>query len=103
AVEVATAKDQPPIEAFAPHGSDPALGMRPRIRCPYRRFDHPDAFGAEDVVEVAAELAVAVADKEQRPDILIVELHEQVARLLSDPRPVRVGRDSSETNTRGRE
>src|SRR5262249_4208705 len=51
-LEVAAAKDQQPIETFAPRGSDPPLGARPRIRSLYRRFDHPDAFGAKDLVEV---------------------------------------------------
>src|SRR5262249_62273149 len=87
-LEVATAKDQQPIEAFAPDASDPTLGVRPRIRCPYRRFDHPDPFRAEDVVELAAELAVAIRNQKPRPDVRIVELHQRVARLLSDPRPL---------------
>jgi hypothetical protein len=36
-------------------------------------------------------------------DILVVESHQQVARLLGHPRPVRVGRDPREPNAPGRE
>jgi hypothetical protein len=36
------------------------------------RFDHPNVFGAEDLVELTAELAVAVADQEQPTDIAIL-------------------------------
>ncbi len=82
ALEVAPAKDQQSIETLAADGPDPAFGVRPCLWCPYRRLDHTDAFGAEDLVELAGELAVAVADEEQRPGILVVEFHEQVARLL---------------------
>ena len=84
-LEVAAADDQDPVEAFAAHAADPALGVRPRPRCAHRRLDHADAFGAEDLVEVTGELAVAVADQKPRPDIFVVELHQQVARLLGHP------------------
>ena len=60
-------------------------------------------FAAEDLVELAGELAVSVTDQEPRPDALIVEFHEQVARLLGHPPPVRVRRDPSEMDAPGRE
>ncbi len=47
-----------------PQTADPALGVCPRPRRPHRRLDHPDAFGAEDLVEVARELPVTVTDQE---------------------------------------
>ena len=56
--EVATAEDQQPVEALAADGPDSALCVGPCLRRPHGRFDHPDAFGAEDLVEVAGELAV---------------------------------------------
>jgi hypothetical protein len=37
--------------------------MRSRPRRSHWRFDYMGAFGAEDVVEVARELAVAIADQ----------------------------------------
>jgi hypothetical protein len=45
--EVVAADNQQSVEALAPNGSDPALGVRPRLRRLHRRFDHPYAFGAE--------------------------------------------------------
>ena len=75
-VEVTAAEDQEPVEAFAPNASDPALGVCPRLRRANRRLDHPDAFGDEDLVELARELAVAVTDEKPRPRVLVVELHQ---------------------------
>src|SRR5262245_4842750 len=68
--------------------------MGARLRRPYRRFDDRDAFGAEDLVEVAAELTVAISDPNCRADSVVVELHHQVAPLLGHPPAVRIGRDS---------
>src|SRR5436190_24398317 len=65
-VEVAAAEDQQPVEALTADAADPALGMGARLRRPYRRFDDVDAFGAEDLVEFAAELAVSITDQELR-------------------------------------
>jgi hypothetical protein len=86
-LEMAAAEDQEVVEAFATEAADPALGVRSRPGRPHRRLDYPDAFGAEDLIEVAGELAVAVTDKEPRLDALGFELHEQVARLLGHPPP----------------
>jgi ABC-type uncharacterized transport system ATPase subunit len=54
-LEVTATEDQQPVEALPANASDPALGVRSRLRRPYRRFDHPDALGAEDLVKVAGE------------------------------------------------
>jgi hypothetical protein len=102
-VEVSATDDQQPIKALAASATDPAFGVCPCFRRPHGRFDYADALRAEDLVELAGELTVTVTDKEQRPNILAVEVHEQVARLLRDPAPVGVGRDPGETNTPGRD
>ena len=57
-VEVAATDDEQPVEALAAGGPDPALGVSSSLRCADRRFDDADAFGAEDLVELAGELAV---------------------------------------------
>src|SRR5439155_1868810 len=76
ALEMTPADDQDPVEALAAYGADPALGVRPRLRRPHGCLDHPDAFGAEDLVELAGEVAVAVTDKAKRPTgAVVVELH----------------------------
>jgi hypothetical protein len=70
-LELAAARDQEPVEALAADGADPALGERVRVRRPKRGADDLDAFVLEDVIERAAELAVAVVDQEpDRPRAL---------------------------------
>ena len=54
--EVAAPEDQDPVEVFPADATDPALGVRPRLGRSHRRLDHPDPFGAEDLVELAGEL-----------------------------------------------
>lgn len=69
--ELSAVRDQEPVEAVAVDGADPALGERVRIRRPKRCADDLDALALEDVVEGAAELAVAVVDQEpDRPRAL---------------------------------
>src|SRR4051812_17560293 len=102
-LEVAATEDQQPVEALAADAADPAFGMGARLRRPYRRFDDVDAFGAEDLVEIAAELAVSITDQELRADAFIVEPHHQVACLLGHPAAVRVGRDPGQVDPSGRE
>src|SRR5215207_6169589 len=92
-VEVAAAEDQQAVEALAPNAFDPAFSVRSRLRRPHRSLDHPDAFGAEDLVELGCELAVAVTDEKPRSDAFGAKLHQKVACLLGHPAAVRVGRD----------
>lgn len=71
-MEVSETDDHDPVEALTADRADPAFGVRPRLRRPHRRLDDADPFRAEDFVELACELAVPVADEEQRPDLLVV-------------------------------
>lgn len=64
ALKLPAAADQEPIEAVAADGADPAFGERVCLRCAKRGADDLDAFAAEDLVEDAAEFAVAVVDQE---------------------------------------
>jgi hypothetical protein len=64
ALELAPACDQEPVEAVAANRSDPAFRERVRIGRPKRRSYDLDALALEDIVEGAAELAVAVVDQE---------------------------------------
>ncbi len=63
-LELPPTGDQDPVEAVAPGGAYPALGERVRLRCPERCADDLDAFAPEDLIESAAELAVAIVDQE---------------------------------------
>jgi len=100
ALELAAAEDQQPVEALAAQSADPALGVRSRPRCLHRRFDDTDAFGAEDLIEVARELAVA--DQEARPQVFVVESHQQVARLLRHPGAMRIRSNPGQVHAPGR-
>jgi hypothetical protein len=53
---------------------------------------------AEDRVEVARELAVAVADQEAKPCRLFLECPGELARLLGDPGAARVGGAAGEVD-----
>src|SRR3989442_1547161 len=46
--------------------------------------------------ERGREFAVAVADQEARPLVLVCQGHDQVPRLLCDPGPIRVRGDAGE-------
>ena len=75
-VEVAATDDEQPVEALAAGGPDPALGVSSSLRCADRRFDGADAFGAEDLVELAGELAVTVTDENPwATRAVVVRLH----------------------------
>jgi hypothetical protein len=108
ALELAAVDDQDPVEALAPERADPALGVGVGVWRSDRRADDRHAFAAEDLVEAAAELAVAVVEEEAEGLLPVVEEHQQVARLLRDPATIRIGllatnstrRRSSETKKR---
>jgi hypothetical protein len=58
--------------------------------CSYRCPDDFDAFAVEHGVEVAGELAVAVADEEPKCGWPALEGPRELARLLDDPRAARL-------------
>src|SRR5437667_1385514 len=64
--ELVAPEEQEPVEALPAHAADPAFGVGVRVRRLDRRADDLDAFAAEDAVEGAAELGVAVMDQEMR-------------------------------------
>ncbi len=65
-LEMAAADDEDPVEAVGADGPHPAFGVGVRVRCLDGRVDHLDALGAEDLIEGAAELLVAVVDQESK-------------------------------------
>jgi hypothetical protein len=85
-LEMAAVEDEDPIEAVSANGAHPTPGEGIRVRRLDRRVDHLDALRPKDLVEGAAELAVAIMDHEPER-LLILELHGEVARLLGDPAP----------------
>ena len=93
--------DQKTVEEFAADGADEAFGDRVRPRCAHRRLDDLDVDGGEHGVEGGGELAVAVADQEPEAPVGVVEVHEQVARLLGEPCSGRVGGDAEDVYAAG--
>jgi hypothetical protein len=81
-LEVAPVDDQEPVEALRADGANEALGDRVCLRRADRRLDDLDPFAHEDGVEVARELAVAVADQETQRYAPVVERPGELARLL---------------------
>jgi hypothetical protein len=98
--EVATVEDQQPVETLRTDGSDEALGDGVRSRRPHRRLLGPDALAAENLVEGAAVLAVALADQEAHTPI--AEVVTKLARLLGDPGAARVRRPAREPDATAR-
>ena len=63
----------------------------------------PESLRTEDLVEGGREFAVAVADQDPMPLLLLGEGHRQVARLLHDPGAVGIGTDAGEIDTTARQ
>src|SRR5215211_4422248 len=101
--EVTAPHDEDAIEAVVADRAHPALSERVRVRRLYRRSDHRDAFRAEDFVEGAAELSVAVVDQQSEVASFLAGLHDEVASLLRDPGAVWVGCGSDELESARRE
>ena len=98
---VSSIDDQEAVEEFAADRSDEALGDRVRPWCPHRRLNDPYLDRGEDRVEGSGELAVAVADEEPEALVGVVEVHEQVARLLCEPGSGRMGGDAQDVDSAG--
>jgi hypothetical protein len=62
--ELSPVEDEEPVQTFGASGADEALGDCVRFGRADRRLDDLDAFTAEDGVEIACELAVAITDKD---------------------------------------
>ncbi len=101
-LEMAAADDEDSVETLGAESADPALGVSVRVRRLDGRADHLDAFSPEDLVEGVAELCVAIVDEEPER-LLVVELHEKVARLLRDPAAVRIRAAGDVLDPTGRE
>jgi hypothetical protein len=88
-LKMAAAEDEDPVQAVGANRAYPTLGEGVCVRRLDRRADHLDAFRLKDLVERAAEFRVAIMDEEPER-LLILKLHDEVARLLGDPAAVRV-------------
>jgi hypothetical protein len=98
-VEMAAVEDQKPVETLGADRFYEAFCDRVCLGRPRRRLHDPDTFGAEDLVERAAVLAVAVADQEARP--LEQSGEAEVRGLLRNPLAVGVCRAAREPDPAG--
>jgi len=83
--ELAAAEDEQPVEALAADAADPALDVRVRVGRLDRCADDLDVLAREESVEGGGELRVSVVDQEPHLPAAVVEVHQQVARLLEHP------------------
>ena len=100
-LQVATPDDQQPIQALSSDRSNPPLGVGVRVGRLHRRQEHLDTLRAEHIVECAAELRVAVVDKEAQPSPSFSEHQQEVSGLLGDPGTVRVGAHAGQVDPSG--
>ena len=98
---VSLVDDHKAVEEFAADGADEAFGDRIRPWRAHGRRDDLDVDGGEHGVEGGGELAVAVADQEPEAPVDVVEVHEQVARQLGQPRSGRVRGDTQDVHLAG--
>src|SRR2546425_6435286 len=98
ALNLRTAADQDPIEAFAPQRADQALGVSVGPRCPNRRSDDIDALASEDIVEHAGELRVPIVDQEASRGGSLGERSSKLTGLLGDPARIWDGAHAGEVN-----
>jgi hypothetical protein len=90
-LEVSSPGDQQPVQTFGPHRTDPALGISVGVGRLHRRDQHLGVVRTEDVVEGAGELRVSIANKEAHSSAPPAQHQAQVAGLLGNPSPIRVG------------
>ena len=87
-LELPAVHDQQPVEALGTDGADETLGDRVCLRRSHRRLDDLDPLAAEDRVELAGELAVAVADQEPKRRRPLLDCPGELAGLLSNQAPL---------------
>jgi hypothetical protein len=84
--------DQQPVQALGPHvriqRSAEALALALGL---YRRDQYLGAVRTEDIVEDAGELRLPIANKEAHSSAPLAQHKAQVAGLLGNPGPIRVG------------
>ena len=96
ALEMAFVSDEQPVEALAPSSANESFSEGVGTRRADRRLDDPSTNASEDLIERPDELGVSIADQEFDYSALVLESHDEIARLLSDPRSDRMLGDPSQ-------
>ena len=98
--EVSLAEDQHPVGQLGPHRQHEAFGETVRPRTAGRDLHHFDARIGQHRVERGRELSGAIANEEPEPGDVFAEVHDEVAGLLSGPRPVGMRRHTQHMQER---
>ncbi len=83
--EILLSEDEHPVEAFAAHGPHSAFGGGIGPRGGHRSPGDPHTVRREDHIEGRRELAVAVTNQERSFHASLLEVPNEVARLLGHP------------------
>ena len=100
-LQVPATHDEQPVQALGPHRPDPALGVGVGVGRLHRRDQYLGAVRMEDVVEGAGELRIPIANKEAHSSAPLTQHETQVAGLLGNPGPIRVGRYAGQDGPAG--
>ncbi len=100
--QLALVPDDRPVEKLMAQGANPSLGESTGLRCPWRDPRCGDASSAEHGVERAGELPCSVTNEEPE-SVVVGESHEELARGLGGPWSGRVGGDSGQGHSAGRD
>src|ERR1019366_9575392 len=100
-LELAPMKNQHPVEALTSNGAYEAVGERIRTRGVNGRADDSEPLGLEHLIGTRAERVIAVPDQELPRVSLLSQGEAQIASLLSDPLPHRIGGDADEVDPPG--
>lgn len=97
---MASREDEQMVQALVADCADEAFREGVRSWGTHWRTDGLDADRREHVIEAGGELGVSIADEEPHPPSDLFELRGEVASGLGDPRPVGVGGDAEQVQTR---
>jgi hypothetical protein len=89
------------VEEFAANAADEAFGDGIGPWRTHRGLDDADVDGGEDGVKGGRELGVTVPDEEPEAAAGVLEVHEQVARLLGQPGSGGVAGDAEDVYAAG--
>jgi len=101
--EVAMAHDEYPVEAFVAYRPHPAFGVGIGPRRSDWRLDHPNALGAEHLVEAGGELGVPIPDQELDGSSSVHQVTHQVAGHLGNEGTIRMISDTENVHFPSRE
>jgi hypothetical protein len=98
-LELVPIEDQHPVKALPANGAHETFGHRIGPRSLQWGANDLDAFTAEDFIEAGGELCITVTDEVAERPRSLGEDPDELASLLGDPVPIRVGCDACKMDT----